>query len=79
VNLRHESLPVSVFVDPASGKILRRNDATTQTPGDRFNAWQRKLHAGDAFGGTWRWLLVAAGLLPAFLAVTGLLLWLRRR
>lgn len=79
VNLRHEAGPVSVFVDPGSGKILRRMDPTTQTPGDRFNAWQRRLHAGDAFGGAWKWILAATGVLPALLAVTGLLLWLRRR
>jgi uncharacterized iron-regulated membrane protein len=79
VNLRYEAQPVSVFVDPGSGKVLRRLDATTQTSGDRFNAWQRKLHAGDAFGGVWRWLLFVAGLLPAFLAATGLLVRLRRR
>jgi uncharacterized iron-regulated membrane protein len=79
VNLRHEARPVSVFVDPGSGKVLRRMDASTQTSGDRFNAWQRKLHAGDAFGGLWRWLLVATGVLPAILAISGLLLWLRRR
>jgi uncharacterized iron-regulated membrane protein len=70
---------VSVFVDPASGAVLKRMDAATQAPGDRFNAWQRRLHAGDAFGGLWRWLLVAAGVLPAMLAMTGLLIWLRRR
>lgn len=79
VNLRHEAMPVSVFVDPGSGRILRRMDAATQTAGDRFNAWQRRLHAGDAFGGAWKWILVAAGILPAMLAVTGLLLWRRRR
>lgn len=79
VNLRHEAGPVSVFVDPGSGKILRRMDATTRTSGDRFNAWQRRLHAGDAFGGAWKWILAAAGVLPALLAATGLLLWRRRR
>lgn len=79
VNLRHEEGPVSVFVDPGSGKILLRMDGTTRNAGDRFNAWQRRLHAGDAFGGAWKWILAATGALPALLAATGLLLWLRRR
>jgi uncharacterized iron-regulated membrane protein len=68
-----------VFVDPASGVVLRRLDPSTRTPGDRFLSAQRALHTGDALGPLGRVLIFAVGLLPALFVVTGTTMWLRQR
>lgn len=44
-----------------------------------YLAQQHGLHGGAAFGFAGRMVIFAAGLAQAFLAVTGLLVWLRRR
>jgi len=77
VNLTEKGEPVTLFVDARSGTVVRRVDSS-RTSGDRFLAAQRALHAGDAFGAA-RFLLFLAGLLPAVLAVTGTMMWLRQR
>jgi uncharacterized iron-regulated membrane protein len=78
VNLRSGEDAVAVFLDPASGSVLRRYDPATQGAGDRFLAAIRLLHTGDGFG-LGRMILFLAGLLPAILAVSGALIWLRAR
>jgi uncharacterized iron-regulated membrane protein len=77
INLRDGDKAVVVFLDPSSGVVLRRSGPSTQGAGDRFLAAIRLLHTGDGFG-LGRLVLFIAGLLPAILAVTGVLLWLRR-
>ena len=78
VNLREVNTPIAVFLDPASGALLRRTDAATRSAGDRFLAVQRQLHTGEAFGAG-RIALFLAGLLPAVLAATGSIMWLKNR
>jgi len=76
INLREESGALSVFVDPATGAVLRRTEPTAI---DRFLALQRLVHTGAAFGPLGRIAFFAAGLLPALLVSTGTLMWLRQR
>jgi uncharacterized iron-regulated membrane protein len=76
VILRDERGPVSVFLDPATGAVLRRTEPTAV---DRFLSMQRVLHTGAAFGPLGRVVLCAAGLLPLLLVTTGTLMWLRHR
>lgn len=78
VNLRSGENAVVVFLDPATGSVLRRTDPATQGAGDRFLAAIRLLHTGDGFG-LGQAILFLAGLLPAILAVTGALTWLRAK
>jgi len=78
VNLISPRGPISVFLDPSSGAVLRDADPASAGAGDHFLALQRGLHTGDAFG-AWRLLLFLAGLMPAWLVVTGTLMWLRQR
>jgi uncharacterized iron-regulated membrane protein len=68
-----------VFIDPASGNVLRSIDPATSTGGDRYLATMRPLHAGSGVGPLLRVLFFVAGLLPALLAITGTLIWLRQR
>ena len=51
----------------------------TLTRGDRFLAAQRTLHEGHWWGPVGRVLTCIAGCLPALLAVTGSIIWLRSR
>jgi uncharacterized iron-regulated membrane protein len=78
VNLRSGEDAVAVFIDPASGSVLRRADPATRGAGERFLAAIRQLHAGEGFG-LGRIILFLAGLLPAILAVSGALIWLRAK
>jgi len=78
VNLRDATGPVTVFLEPAGGAVLRRAHASNRSGGDRFLAVQRDLHTGEMLGAA-RVLLFLAGLLPAVLVVTGTMMWLRQR
>jgi uncharacterized iron-regulated membrane protein len=68
-----------ISVDPSSGAVLRRIDASTRTAGDAFVALQRDLHAGHNLGAIGRAVIAAAGFLPVLFVVTGTILWVRRR
>lgn len=68
-----------VFVDPRTRAVLQRADRATRTGGDRFLAWQRILHEGEAFGVVGRVVICITGLLPPLLVVTGTMIWLRQR
>ena len=78
VNLRDADGAIAVFIDPATAAVARRADSSTRSAGDRFLAVQRRLHTGEAFGAG-RIALFLAGLLPAVLAATGSILWLKKR
>jgi uncharacterized iron-regulated membrane protein len=68
-----------VFVDPASGAVLRSADASVRTAGDAFIALQRSLHSGASLGVPGRVVICFVGLAPALFVVTGLTMWLQRR
>lgn len=76
INLRDEHGPLAVFLDPATGTVLRRTEPGTA---DRFLSVQRALHTGTGFGPIGRLLLCVAGVLPALLVTTGAIMWLRQR
>lgn len=69
----------AVYVDPRSGTVLHRTDRTTRTAGDRFLTAQRVLHEGNWWGAIGRIVTFISGLLPALLAITGLILYVRSR
>jgi uncharacterized iron-regulated membrane protein len=78
VNLQDAGGAIAVFLDPATAGVLRSIDSSSRSAGDRFLTAQRQLHTGEAFGAA-RIVLFAGGLLPAILAVTGTMMWLRQR
>lgn len=69
----------SVWIDQYSGKVLEVRDSREMTGGEVFLAWQMPLHNGTAFGLTGRILILFSGIVPLILAVTGTLMWLRKR
>lgn len=68
-----------VFVDARDGRVLGAYDAAGQAPGARASEALYPLHIGAVAGPLYRWSVAFAGLLPAFLFVTGVLFWYRRR
>lgn len=68
----------TVHVDLAGKEVLLAHDATAQAAGARMTEAIYPLHIGAVGGPLLRWLTALAGLVPAFLLVTGFLFWLRR-
>jgi uncharacterized iron-regulated membrane protein len=67
-----------LFLDPQSGALLRLDRYDLLTTQQRIMANIQPWHYGY-FAGRWsQWLWVVAGILPAFLFVSGLWLWWRR-
>lgn len=69
----------TVFIDAATGKVLRKVGPEGGSGGDRFIRWMFPLHNGEAFGEAGRAVVCAVGLVPVLLAITGWSIWLRRR
>jgi uncharacterized iron-regulated membrane protein len=70
---------IVVFLDPASGAVLRRTDPAMRTGGDAFLAAQRAIHTGEALGPLGRSIIFIVGLLPALFVVTGAVIWWKQR
>jgi uncharacterized iron-regulated membrane protein len=68
-----------LWIDPSDGRVLAMRNPHTFTVADRFIAWQFPLHNGEAFGLPGRLAVCGAGIAPAVLYVTGLVLWVRRQ
>jgi uncharacterized iron-regulated membrane protein len=46
---------------------------------DPVSRWMRKVHDGAGTGPVWQTVITLAGLAPAVLGITGVIMWLRRR
>lgn len=68
-----------VYVGASGEDLLLVYDATAQPLGSRMTEAIYPLHIGSVGGAPMKWLTALAGLLPAFLLVTGFLFWRRRR
>jgi uncharacterized iron-regulated membrane protein len=68
--------PVTVMVDDRSGVA-----ATAAAPqsGDRAASWIRWIHEGSHSGPVWKFAVFLTGVAPTIFAVTGTVMWLRRR
>jgi uncharacterized iron-regulated membrane protein len=47
--------------------------------GDRAAAWIRWIHEGSRGGPVWAVLVTLTGIFPTIFAVTGIIMWLRKR
>jgi uncharacterized iron-regulated membrane protein len=70
--------PIQVRVDDASGKAKLGRERAQGAGPDPLSRWMRKIHDGTDLG-VWRAVIFLAGIAPAVLGVTGLVMWLRRR
>ncbi|HET9175877.1 MAG TPA: PepSY domain-containing protein [Pseudolabrys sp.] len=48
-------------------------------PGDRAAAWIRWIHEGSHSGPVWAVIAFLTGVFPTIFAVTGIIMWLRKR
>ena len=67
-----------VHLEPATGRVLRADDARAASPAARALYAAYPLHVGAVGGGAVRALYAVLGLAPAVLSVTGVLVWYRR-
>jgi uncharacterized iron-regulated membrane protein len=67
---------VTVMVDDRSGRA-----APTIVPqsGDRAASWIRWIHEGSHSGPVWMVIVFLTGIFPTIFAITGVIMWLRKR
>lgn len=66
---------VTVMVDDPSGKTR----VIAPQSGDRAASWMRWLHEGSHSGPVWTAIVFLTGVFPTIFAVTGIIMWLRKR
>jgi uncharacterized iron-regulated membrane protein len=73
---RGEDNMLTVLVDDRSGQPA---PAILPLAGDRAAAWIRWIHEGSHAGRLWSAVVFLAGAFPSIFAVTGIVMWLRKR
>jgi len=68
-----------VFVDPYGGGVVQAESSRTTAAGTRLVILNRAIHTGDIFGLASKTVMSLASLAAVFQAVSGLMMWLRRR
>jgi uncharacterized iron-regulated membrane protein len=68
-----------VVVYASTGRIKTVNDPRDMGFWSQFNGLMEPLHFGDFGGLTLKWLYFFLGLTPAFLSISGTVIWLDRR
>ena len=67
---------VTLMTDDQSGQT---SPAVVPLSGDRAAAWIRWIHEGSRGGPVWAVLVTLTGIFPTIFAVTGIIMWLRKR
>ena len=67
-----------IYVDPASGAVLRAATLDRLSPGYAMFDWIYPLHTGNLFGTPYKLVLALAGIVPILSLVTGLIVWRSR-
>ncbi|MEI9804778.1 MAG: PepSY-associated TM helix domain-containing protein [Pseudolabrys sp.] len=71
-----DTAAVTVMVDDRSGHAT---PTIVPQSGDRAASWIRWIHEGSHSGPIWAMIVFLTGLFPTILAVTGVIMWLRKR
>ena len=71
-------IPLSVFVDPYSGDILRVQNLFAESPGYWGVRLNRAIHTGDYLGGVGHVITSLSSLLLGVMVVTGLIIWWKK-
>ena len=75
----HEDGDTILLIDQYTGVELINWSPSKMTAADSFFNWMRPLHEAQAFGLIHQILFAIAGLLPPFLYITGVWMWLKKR
>ena len=75
VQLHAPNMAGVIMVDDSSGAAGK----IAPLSGDRVALWIQWIHEGSHSGTIWQVIVFISGLLPTVFAVTGVLIWLRRR
>jgi uncharacterized iron-regulated membrane protein len=67
---------VTLTIDDQNGQAA---PAVTMRSGDRAASWIRWIHEGSHTGPAWAGLVFLTGVCPTIFALTGLIMWLRKR
>lgn len=67
----------TLTLDDRTGAIAEKT--TRAHGGARLSGFMRRLHDGDGMGPIWQTIIFIGGILPALLAITGVLMWWRAR
>jgi uncharacterized iron-regulated membrane protein len=71
--------PILVTMNARTGEINFVDDPRTYSIGDKFLNLQHALHFGIGLGWLWKAVVFVSGILPLALAITGFMMWLKRR
>ncbi|WP_019449132.1 PepSY-associated TM helix domain-containing protein [Cupriavidus sp. BIS7] len=77
--VRADTGSTRLWLDAYSGRPLGVRDPLNAPSGDTFINWLFPLHTGEAFGPWGRAFITVFGLVPLAFAVTGVLIWWKRR
>jgi uncharacterized iron-regulated membrane protein len=68
-----------VYVDPYGGAVVQAESSRTTAAGTRLINLNRALHTGDVFGVASKTVMSLVSLAVVLQAVTGLMMWIRRK
>ncbi|GGE38820.1 hypothetical protein GCM10011413_00450 [Pedobacter psychrotolerans] len=78
-NLLLQGKASSIAFDAETGALKKQTIIDKQSMEERFEYMAYQLHAGYFGGDVLKWIYVFFGLSPAFLSITGSLLWMKRK
>lgn len=77
--IREDAGATRLWLDAHTGQRLGARDPMQATSGDAFINWLFPLHTGEAFGIPGRVFITLYGFAPLMFALTGILIWWKRR
>jgi hypothetical protein len=75
VEMKGRDNTFAVTVDDQSGQAK----VVVPQSGDRAAAWIRWIHEGSHSGPLWAAIVFLTGIFPTIFAITGIMMWLRKR
>jgi len=79
LDFRPKLPPILVTLNAQTGEINFIDDPRNYSLGDKFVNLQHTLHFGIGLGWVWKGLVFISGILPLALAITGLVIYVKRR
>lgn len=77
VTLAHDGRDSTLIVDDATGQV--KAEPKRKAPPETLSRFMRRLHDGTGMPLWWQVVIFIGGIIPAILAITGIIMWLRTR